>query len=171
MVDETRLSRRMDGSILMNRAVLESGAVHEKTPSAIRWSDCRSCKRRLRADQIINKKGEKQCRFVAARDLTESRAFNLMSKPTSRTEDESSLLISVLKPRRRSSFIQECSRCVAEKNCHSACADGKAFRNEINPRILHFVPASSSKWSWNIFAGGGGIKLLEYWRKSGLKVL
>src|SRR2546421_2193788 len=47
----------MDGSILMNRAVWKASG-HEET-----FSDpmvtCKQCKRLLRADQIINKKGEK----------------------------------------------------------------------------------------------------------------
>ncbi|HMC24961.1 MAG TPA: glycine--tRNA ligase [Candidatus Udaeobacter sp.] len=68
----------MDGSILTAPAVLKaSGHVEGFSDPMI---DCRSCKARLRADQIINKKGEKQCPVCGGKDLTEPRAFNLMFK-------------------------------------------------------------------------------------------
>ncbi len=68
----------MDGSILTAPAVLKaSGHVEGFSDPMI---DCRACKARLRADQIINKKGEKQCPVCGGKDLTEPRAFNLMFK-------------------------------------------------------------------------------------------
>src|SRR5438046_10660276 len=68
----------MDGSILTHPEVLKaSGHVEGFSDPMI---DCRSCKARLRADQIINKKGEKQCPVCGGKDLTEPRAFNLMFK-------------------------------------------------------------------------------------------
>src|SRR5881398_1116357 len=68
----------MDGSILTAPAVLKaSGHVEGFSDPMI---DCRSCKARLRADQIINKKGEKQCPLCGGKDLTEPRAFNLTFK-------------------------------------------------------------------------------------------
>src|SRR5947208_6283623 len=78
----------MDGSILMNRAVWKASG-HEHTFSDP-MVDCRSCKARLRADQIIDKKGVRQCPNCGGKDLTEPRAFNLMFKTyVSATEDES----------------------------------------------------------------------------------
>src|SRR5436853_6055741 len=68
----------MDGSILMNRAVWKASG-HEDTFTDP-MVDCRSCKARLRADQIVEKKGAKQCPVCGGKDLTEPRSFNLMFK-------------------------------------------------------------------------------------------
>jgi len=68
----------MDGSILTAPAVLKASGHVEGFSDPM--TDCRICKARLRADQIINKKGEKQCPVCGGKDLTEPRAFNLMFK-------------------------------------------------------------------------------------------
>jgi glycyl-tRNA synthetase len=68
----------MDGAILTPPAVLEaSGHVKGFSDPMV---DCRSCKARLRADQLVEKKGVKQCPVCGGRDLTEARPFNLMFK-------------------------------------------------------------------------------------------
>src|SRR6266545_4517555 len=80
----------MDGSILMNRAVWKASG-HEDTFTDP-MVDCRSCKARLRTDQVIEKKGGRQCPNCGGKDLTEPRPFNLMFKTyVGATEDESSL--------------------------------------------------------------------------------
>src|ERR1700719_2337764 len=68
----------LDGAILMNRAVWKASG-HEETFSDP-MVDCRTCKARLRADQLIEKKGVKQCPNCGGKDLNEPRAFNLMFK-------------------------------------------------------------------------------------------
>jgi glycyl-tRNA synthetase len=68
----------MDGAILTPPAVLKaSGHVEGFSDPMV---DCRSCKARLRADQVVEKKGVKQCPVCGSKDLTEPRAFNLMFK-------------------------------------------------------------------------------------------
>src|SRR5438046_7554789 len=68
----------MDGSILTAPAVLKaSGHVEGFSDPMI---DCRSCKARLRADQLINKQGEKPCPVRGGKELTEPRAVDLMLK-------------------------------------------------------------------------------------------
>src|SRR5437762_1670729 len=59
----------MDGSILMNRAVWKASG-HQDTFSDP-MVDCRSCKARLRADQVIERKGAQQCPNCGGKDLTE----------------------------------------------------------------------------------------------------
>src|SRR6184192_4008011 len=66
----------MDGAILMSRAVWKASG-HEETFTDP-MVDCRTCKARLRADQLPEKNGEKFCPTCGSRDLTEPRAFNLM---------------------------------------------------------------------------------------------
>src|SRR5437762_12765847 len=79
----------MDGSILMNRAVWKASG-HEDTFTDP-MVDCRSCKARLRVDQLVEKKGIKQCPNCGGKELTAPRAFNLMFKTlVGATEDESS---------------------------------------------------------------------------------
>ncbi len=66
----------MDGAILTHPDVLKaSGHVEGFSDPMI---DCRSCKAHLRLDQLIDKKGVKQCPNCGSKDLTEARQFNLM---------------------------------------------------------------------------------------------
>jgi glycyl-tRNA synthetase len=128
----------MDGSILMNRAVWKASG-HEDTFSDP-MVDCRSCKARLRADQIIEKKGALQCPNCGGKDLTEPRAFNLMFKTyVGATEDESS--ITYLRPETAQSIFVQFKNVleVSRKKLPFGIAQiGKAFRNEINPRNFTF---------------------------------
>src|SRR5438552_5690375 len=65
----------MDGSILTPPEVLKaSGHVEGFSDPMI---DCRTCNARLRADQVIEKKGVRQCPHCGGKDLTEARTFNL----------------------------------------------------------------------------------------------
>src|ERR1700694_2111354 len=67
-----------DGPIRAPPAVLEaSGHVKGFSDPMV---DCRSCKARLRVDQLVEKRGVKQCPVCGSKDLTEPRAFNLMFK-------------------------------------------------------------------------------------------
>src|SRR5260370_4212898 len=68
----------LDGSILMNRAVWKASG-HEDTFTDP-MVDCRSCKARLRADQLVEKNGIKQCPNCGGKDFTAPSAFNLMVK-------------------------------------------------------------------------------------------
>src|SRR5712692_3057045 len=128
----------MDGSILMNRAVWKASG-HEDTFSDP-MVDCRSCKARLRADHLIDKKGAKQCPNCGGKDLTEPRAFNLMFKTyVGATEDESS--VAYLRPETAQAIFVQFKNVleVSRKKLPFGIAQiGKAFRNEINPRNFTF---------------------------------
>jgi glycyl-tRNA synthetase len=66
----------MDGAILTHPAVLTaSGHVEGFSDLMV---DCRTCKSRWRADQVLLKKGSQQCPRCGGKDLTEPREFNLM---------------------------------------------------------------------------------------------
>jgi glycyl-tRNA synthetase len=160
----------MDGSILMNRAVWKASG-HEETFSDP-MVDCRTCKARLRADQIKNKKGEDQCPNCGGKDLTPARAFNLMFKTyVGATEDESS--ITYLRPETAQAiFVQfknvlETSR---KKLPFGIAQIGKAFRNEINPRNFTFRSREFEQMELEYFCRPEqGMELLEYWRDERLK--
>jgi glycyl-tRNA synthetase len=66
----------MDGAILTHPAVLKaSGHVEGFSDLLV---DCRTCRSRFRADQLIKNKGIRQCPRCGSKDLTEPRPFNLM---------------------------------------------------------------------------------------------
>jgi glycyl-tRNA synthetase len=160
----------MDGSILMNRAVWKASG-HEDTFTDP-MVDCRSCKARLRADQIIDKGKGKQCPVCGGKDLTEPRSFNLMFKTyVGATEDESS--VTYLRPETAQAiFVQfknilEISR---KKLPFGIAQIGKAFRNEINPRNFTFRSREFEQMELEYFCRADeGMKLLEYWKEERLK--
>src|SRR5215472_15049371 len=93
----------MDGSILMNRAVWKASG-HEDTFTDP-MIDCRTCKARMRGDQVIDKGKGRQCPNCGGKDLTEPRSFNLMFKTLSgRRKTNRARLICDLKRRRQFLF-------------------------------------------------------------------
>ena len=160
----------MDGSILMNRAVWKASG-HEDTFTDP-MIDCRSCKARLRADQIVEKKGAKQCPVCGGKDLTEPRSFNLMFKThVGATEDESSA--TYLRPETAQAIFVQFKNIldVSRKKLPFGIAQiGKAFRNEINPRNFTFRSREFEQMELEYFCRAEeGMKLLEYWKEERLK--
>jgi len=160
----------MDGSILMNRAVWKASG-HEDTFTDP-MVDCRSCKARLRADQLIDKKGVKQCPNCGGKDLTAPRAFNLMFKTfVGATEDESST--TYLRPETAQSIFVQFKNVldVSRKKLPFGIAQiGKAFRNEINPRNFTFRSREFEQMELEYFCRAEeGMKWLDYWLEERLK--
>jgi glycyl-tRNA synthetase len=160
----------MDGSILMNRAVWKASG-HEDTFTDP-MVDCRSCKARLRADQLVEKKGAKQCPVCGGKDLTEPRSFNLMFRTyVGATEDESS--VTYLRPETAQAIFVQFKNIldVSRKKLPFGIAQiGKAFRNEINPRNFTFRSREFEQMELEYFCRAEeGMKLLEYWKEERLK--
>ena len=160
----------MDGSILMNRAVWKASG-HEDTFTDP-MVDCRSCKARLRTDQVIEKKGARQCPNCGGKDLTEPRPFNLMFKTyVGATEDESSL--TYLRPETAQAIFVQFKNIleVSRKKLPFGIAQiGKAFRNEINPRNFTFRSREFEQMELEYFCRAGeGMRLLDYWLEERLK--
>jgi glycyl-tRNA synthetase len=160
----------MDGSILMNRAVWKASG-HEDTFSDP-MVDCRTCKARLRADQLVEKRGELQCPNCGGKDLTEPRPFNLMFKTyVGATEDESS--ITYLRPETAQAIFVQFKNVleVSRKKLPFGIAQiGKAFRNEINPRNFTFRSREFEQMELEYFCRAEeGMKLLDYWLEERLK--
>jgi glycyl-tRNA synthetase len=160
----------MDGSILMNRAVWKASG-HEETFTDP-MVDCRSCKARLRADQLIDKKGVKQCPNCGGKDLTAPRAFNLMFKTyVGATEDESS--VTYLRPETAQSIFVQFKNVldVSRKKLPFGIAQiGKTFRNEINPRNFTFRSREFEQMELEYFCRAEeGMKWLDYWLEHRLK--
>ena len=160
----------MDGSILMNRAVWKASG-HEDTFSDP-MVDCRSCKARLRADQVIDKGKGKQCPVCGGKDLTDPRSFNLMFKTyVGATEDESS--VTYLRPETAQAIFVQFKNVldVSRKKLPFGIAQiGKAFRNEINPRNFTFRSREFEQMELEYFCRPEeGMKLLEYWKEERVK--
>src|SRR5438132_4164766 len=170
MVHERDTVTGMAGSIMMHSAVWKASG-HEDTFTDP-MVDCRSCKTRLRAAQIVEKKGAKQCPVCGGKDLTEPRSFNLMFKTyVGATEDESS--VTYLRPETAQAIFVQFKNVldVSRKKLPFGIAQiGKAFRNEINPRNFTFRSREFEQMELEYFCRAEeGMKLLEYWKEERLK--
>jgi glycyl-tRNA synthetase len=160
----------LDGSILTHRAVLKASG-HEDTFSDP-MVDCRTCKARLRADQLPEKNGVKQCPNCGGKDLTEARPFNLMfSTQMGASADENS--VAYLRPETAQSIFVQFKNVLdtARKKLPFGIAQiGKAFRNEINPRNFTFRSREFEQMELEYFCRPEqGMELLEYWKEERLK--
>jgi glycyl-tRNA synthetase len=160
----------MDGSILTHRAVLKASG-HEDTFSDP-MVDCRTCKARLRADQLPEKNGVKQCPNCGGKDLTEARPFNLMfSTQMGASADPES--IAYLRPETAQSIFVQFKNVLdtARKKLPFGIAQiGKAFRNEINPRNYVFRSREFEQMELEYFCRPEqGMELLDYWLEERLK--
>src|SRR5881409_2807759 len=160
----------MDGSILTHPEVLKaSGHVEGFSDPMV---DCRTCKARLRADQVLEKKGVRQCPNCGGKDLTEARPFNLMFQTQmGAAADESS--IAYLRPETAQSIFVQFKNVldVSRKKLPFGIAQiGKAFRNEINPRNFTFRSREFEQMELEYFCRAEeGIKWLDYWLEERLK--
>ncbi len=160
----------MDGSILTPPEVLKaSGHVEGFSDPMI---DCRTCNARLRADQVIEKKGVRQCPHCGGKDLTEARPFNLMFQTQmGAAADETS--IAYLRPETAQSIFVQFKNIleVSRKKLPFGIAQiGKAFRNEINPRNFTFRSREFEQMELEYFCRAEeGMKLLDYWLEERLK--
>jgi glycyl-tRNA synthetase len=160
----------MDGSILTHPEVLKaSGHVEGFSDPMI---DCRTCKARLRADQVIEKKRIRHCPNCGGKDLTEARPFNLMFQTQmGAAADETS--IAYLRPETAQSIFVQFKNIldVSRKKLPFGIAQiGKAFRNEINPRNFTFRSREFEQMELEYFCRAEeGMKLLDYWLEERLK--
>src|SRR6478735_21882 len=160
----------MDGAILTHPAVLKaSGHVEGVSDPMI---DCRTCKAHVRADQLVEKKGVKQCPNCGGKDLTEARQFNLMFEThVGAAAEESS--IAYLRPETAQSIFVQFKNIleVSRKKLPFGIAQiGKAFRNEINPRNFTFRSREFEQMELEYFCRPEqGMELLEYWKEERLK--
>ena len=160
----------MDGSILTHPAVLKaSGHVEGFSDPMV---DCRTCKAHLRLDQLVEKKGVKQCPSCGGKDFTEARQFNLMFEThVGAAADESS--IAYLRPETAQSIFVQFKNIleVSRKKLPFGIAQiGKAFRNEINPRNFTFRSREFEQMELEYFCREEeGMKWLDYWLEERLK--
>ena len=158
----------LDGSILTHPVVLQaSGHVDTFTDPMV---DCRTCKARLRADQLAEK--NQQCPNCGGKDLTEARPFNLMFQ-TQMGASADPASIAYLRPETAQSIFVQFKNVldVARKKLPFGIAQiGKAFRNEINPRNFTFRSREFEQMELEYFCRPEqGMDLLAYWLKERIK--
>jgi glycyl-tRNA synthetase len=160
----------IDGAILTHRAVLKASG-HEDTFSDP-MVDCRTCKARLRADQLPEKNNTKQCPNCGGKDLTEARPFNLMFSTQMGASAEPDA-IAYLRPETAQSIFVQFKNVLdtARKKLPFGIAQiGKAFRNEINPRNYIFRSREFEQMELEYFCRPDqGNELLDYWLEERLK--
>ena len=123
----------LDSSILMHPRVWEaSGHTENFTDELV---DCRSCKRRFRADHI-----GKACPACGGKDFTDSRAFNLMLRTFLGAMEDSGSQVYLRPETAQGNFVNFPNVCdTSRKKLPFGIAQiGKSFRNEITPGNFTF---------------------------------
>ena len=134
MVHERDDVEGLDAAILTHRHVLKYSGHEETFTDPL--VDCRACKKRSRADHIVDRK----CPFCGSDDLTEPRPFNLMFK-TSVGPVEDSDEFAYLRPETAQAIFTNFKNIVdstARQLPFGVAQIGKSFRNEITPRNFIF---------------------------------
>lgn len=163
----------LDSSILSHRSIFDYSG-HEDT-FADMMVDCYDCKRRWRADHLI----EGKCENCGSTNITEPRPFNMMFK-TSVGPIENPNSFAYLRPETAQGIFTNFKNIVdstSQKLPFGIAQIGKAFRNEITPRnfifrarefeqmeIEFFVkPGEDEKWHENWVNSR-----LEWWKDQGI---
>lgn len=150
----------IDASIIMHPKVWEaSGHVQNFTDPLV---DCKKCKMRFRADQVMGKK----CPNCGG-ELTEARLFNLMFKTyLGPVEDEAA--IAYLRPETAQGIYVNFLNVLGpsrQKIPFGIAQIGKAFRNEISPGNFIFRSREFEQMEMQFFIHPKeDAKWLEYWR-------
>jgi len=177
----------LDSSIIMHPRIWEaSGHVEGFTDPMV---DCKSCKKRYRADQLCEELGmefetgssaEKgiqlpegaKCPACGSKDLTEPRAFNLMFKTYIGPVEDASA-VAYLRPETAQGIFAQFNNVLSvsrQKVPFGIAQIGKAFRNEINPRNYTFRSREFEQMELEFFIKPGtDAEWHEYWVAERLK--
>jgi len=174
----------LDASIIMHPRVWEaSGHIGGFSDPMV---DCKSCKRRFKADALCEEAGAElvktdkgfelpegiQCPNCGARELTEPRDFNLMFKTyVGPVEDDSA--VAYLRPETAQGIFAQFDNVLntsRQKLPFGIAQIGKAFRNEINPRNYTFRSREFEQMELEFFIKPGeDEKWHVYWIDERLK--
>jgi len=174
----------LDSSIIMHPRVWEaSGHVGGFSDPMV---DCKSCKKRYKADGLCEEQGADliiegntfrlpdgvKCTSCGSNDLTEPRAFDLMFKTfVGPVEDDSAR--AYLRPETAQGIFAQFGNVVAtsrQKVPFGIAQIGKAFRNEINPRNYTFRSREFEQMELEFFIEpGSDEKWHTYWVDERLK--
>ena len=174
----------LDSSIIMHPRVWEASG--HLSGFADPMVDCRSCKKRYKADQLCEEQGNEliqedkafrlpegmKCPSCGSNELTEPRAFNLMFKTfIGPVEDESGT--AYLRPETAQGIFAQFANVLAtsrQKIPFGIAQIGKAFRNEINPRNYTFRSREFEQMELEYFVAPGTTEEWHsYWIEQRLK--
>lgn len=163
----------LDCAILTHKMTLNHSG-HEKTFTDP-MVDCKKCKRRYRADHLLNGK----CENCGSSDLTDPRPFNLMFKSNIGPIDDGKNFAYLRPETAQGIFInfKNVLNSTSQKLPFGIAQIGKAFRNEVTPKNFLFrvrefeqmeleffvCPGTDEKWheDW--------VKMrYQWWQKQGL---
>ncbi len=188
-VQESDTNVGLDSAILMNRSVwVASGHVGSFNDPLM---DCRACKARFRADQLIeddaNKKGELvqadgwsnekmeeyikeqaiACPSCGKQDFTAIRKFNMMFKTHQGVTEDGAAEIYLRPETAQGIFVnfKNIVRATRRKLPLGVAQIGKSFRNEITPGNFVFRTREFEQMELEFFCKPGeDMQWFEYWR-------
>ena len=188
-VQESRTNVGLDSSILMNRQVwVASGHVGNFNDPLM---DCKACKARFRADQLIEDFASKQgepvradgwsneelesyikehavpCPICGKHDFTGIRKFNMMFKTHQGVTEDSAAEIYLRPETAQGIFVnfKNIVRATRRKLPMGVCQIGKSFRNEITPGNFIFRTREFEQMEMEFFCKPGeDMQWFEYWR-------
>ena len=188
-VQENKYNVGLDSAILMNRNVwVASGHVGNFNDPLM---DCKACKARFRADQLIEQFMREQgvelqadgmsneqletfieeknipCPTCGKHDFTGIRKFNMMFKTYQGVTDDSAAEIFLRPETDQGIFVnfKNIVRTTRKKLPMGVCQVGKSFRNEITPGNFTFRIREFEQMELEFFCKPGeDLEWFEYWR-------
>ena len=185
-VQESSTNVGIDAAILMNPKVWEAtGHVSTFNDPLI---DCKSCKQRFRADQLIEKEfpdvdvngmtNEQMMAFIrenhvkcpncGKEDFTDIRQFNMMFKTHIGVTEDSKSVVYLRPETAQGMFVnfKNVLRTTRRKLPIGICNVGRAFRNEITPGQMTFRTREFDQMEMEFFCKPGeDLKWFDYWKQ------
>ena len=191
-VQECPMNVGIDAAIMMNPRVWEAtGHVSTFNDPLI---DCKKCKQRFRADQLIESEfpdadvngmtNEQMMEFIrgnhvkcpncGSENFTDIRQFNMMFKTHIGVTEDSKAVVYLRPETAQGVFVnfKNVLRTTRKKLPVGICNVGRAFRNEITPGQMTFRTREFDQMEMEFFCKPGeDLKWFEYWKKHCLKFI
>lgn len=191
-VQESPTNVGIDAAILMNPKVWEAtGHVSTFNDPLI---DCKKCKQRFRADQLIEqvdpnapvtsmtneqmmeyiRSNHIACPNCGAENFTDIRQFNMMFKTHIGVTEDSKSTVYLRPETAQGVFVnfKNVCRTTRRKLPIGICNVGKAFRNEITPGQMTFRTREFEQMEMEFFCKPGeDLKWFEHWKKECLEFI
>ena len=189
-VQESKTNVGLDSAILMNRQVwVASGHVGNFNDPLM---DCKACKARFRADQLIEDAAKQQgaviqadgwtneqmeqyiaeyklpCPTCGKHDFTGIRKFNMMFKTHQGVTEDAATEIYLRPETAQGIFVnfKQIVRSTRRKLPMGVCQIGKSFRNEITPGNFTFRTREFEQMEMEFFCKPGeDLEWFAYWRQ------
>ena len=185
-VQESSTNVGIDAAIMMNPKVWEAtGHVSTFNDPLI---DCKSCKQRFRADQLIEnaypdvdvngmnndqmmafiRENHVKCPNCGKEDFTDIRQFNMMFKTHIGVTEDSKSAVYLRPETAQGMFVnfKNVLRTTRRKLPIGICNVGRAFRNEITPGQMTFRTREFDQMEMEFFCKPGeDLKWFDYWKQ------